>query len=309
MPLRLGIEEIWHRTADRFGLTDSIPMEGPHVRVMGRRRAYDAGTPLTGFPDMDAPLPPMSAPISETEPETETVAEPRASRVHRPVALVTGSTSGIGAAIARRLAADGYAVILHSRRSADVGRAMARELGGAYVQADLADDAERVRLIREAVAVHGRLDVLVNNAGVSRVIPHDDLAAATPDVWREMHEINVIAPFRLVAEAEAALREAASHGRAGCVVNVSSHAGVRPKGASIPYAAAKAALNHTTRLLAKTLAPAIRVNAVAPGPSIRRSRLIGPTRSSSGASARRCAARRRRTTSRRRSRCSSRPTM
>ena len=133
------------------------------------------------------------------------------------------------------------------------------------MQADLADDAERVRLIREAVAVHGRLDVLVNNAGVSRVIPHDDLAAATPDVWREMHEINVIAPFRLVAEAEAALREAASHGRAGCVVNVSSHAGVRPKGASIPYAAAKAALNHTTRLLAKTLAPAIRVNAVAPG--------------------------------------------
>ncbi|MBF5008348.1 SDR family NAD(P)-dependent oxidoreductase [Burkholderia pseudomultivorans] len=184
----------------------------------------------------------------------------------RPVALVTGSTSGIGAAIARRLSADGYAVILHSRSSADIGRAMARELGeAAYVQADLADDAQRVRLIRDATAVHGRLDVLVNNAGISRVIAHDDLAAATPEVWREMHEINVIAPFRLVAAAEAALRDAASRGRPGCVVNVSSHAGVRPKGASIPYAAAKAALNHTTRLLARTLAPAIRVNAVAPG--------------------------------------------
>ncbi|MDS0808270.1 SDR family NAD(P)-dependent oxidoreductase [Burkholderia cenocepacia] len=207
----------------------------------------------------------MSAPIAETAPETETAGEPRAARLHRPVALVTGSTSGIGAAVARRLAADGYAVILHSRRSAETGRAMARELGAAYVQADLADDAERVRLIRDALAVHGRLDVLVNNAGVSRVIAHDDLAAATSDVWREMHEINVIAPFRLVAEAEAALRESASRGRAGCVVNVSSHAGVRPKGASIPYAAAKAALNHTTRLLARTLAPAIRVNAVAPG--------------------------------------------
>ncbi|HDR9080448.1 TPA: SDR family oxidoreductase [Burkholderia vietnamiensis] len=214
---------------------------------------------------MDAPLPPLNDRLSETETEPETAVEPRALRVHRPVALVTGSTSGIGAAIARRLAADGHAVILHSRSSVDAGRAMARELGGTYVQADLADDAERVRLIRDALAVHGRLDVLVNNAGVSRVIAHDDLAAATPDVWREMHEINVIAPFRLVALAQPALLDAASRGRAGCVVNVSSHAGVRPKGASIPYAAAKAALNHTTRLLARTLAPAIRVNAVAPG--------------------------------------------
>ncbi|MEB2484890.1 SDR family oxidoreductase [Burkholderia multivorans] len=224
---------------------------------------------------MDTPHPPTHTAIPETELDTEleaevdaeveTAVEPRASHVHRPVALVTGSTSGIGAAIARRLAADGYAVILHSLRSVETGRAMATELDAAYVQADLADDAERVRLIRDALAVHGRLDVLINNAGISRTIAHDDLAAATPDVWRELYEINAIAPFRLVAEAQPALLEAASHGRAGCVVNVSSHAGVRPKGASIPYAAAKAALNHTTRLLARTLAPAIRVNAVAPG--------------------------------------------
>jgi len=183
-----------------------------------------------------------------------------------PVALVTGSTSGIGAAIARRLAREGYAVVLHSRQSAEAGRALAAELGSAvYVQADLAVDADRVRLVREAVAAWGRLDVLVNNAGISRVIPHGDLAAATPEVWHEMHEVNVVAPFRLVAEAQAALSASAARGRPGCVVNVSSHAGVRPKGASIPYAAAKAALNHVTRLLAVTLAPDIRVNAVAPG--------------------------------------------
>lgn len=183
-----------------------------------------------------------------------------------PVALVTGSTSGIGAAIARRLSRDGYAVILHSKDSVDAGQAMARELGAAaYVQADLAVDADRVRLIREAIAVWGRLDVLVNNAGISRVIAHADLAAATPDIWHALHEVNVIAPFRLVAEAEPALRAAATRGRPGCVVNVSSHAGVRPKGASIPYAATKAALNHVTRLLAVSLAPDIRVNAVAPG--------------------------------------------
>lgn len=183
-----------------------------------------------------------------------------------PVALVTGSTSGIGAAIARRLSNDGYSVILHSRSSVEAGRALAVELGSAaYVQADLADDADRVKLVREAIAVWGRLDVLVNNAGISRVIPHADLAAATPDVWQQLHEVNVVAPFRLVAQAQSALRDAAARGRPGCVVNVSSHAGVRPKGASIPYAATKAALNHVTRLLALSLAPDIRVNAVAPG--------------------------------------------
>jgi NAD(P)-dependent dehydrogenase (short-subunit alcohol dehydrogenase family) len=183
-----------------------------------------------------------------------------------PVALVTGSTSGIGAAIARRLSGEGFAVVLHSRSSAETGLALAVELGAAaYVQADLAQDADRARLVREAVALWGRLDVLVNNAGISRVIPHADLAAATPAIWRELYEVNVIAPFRLVAEAEPALREAARRGRAGSVVNVSSHAGIRPKGASIPYAATKAALNHMTRLLAVSLAPEIRVNAVAPG--------------------------------------------
>lgn len=184
----------------------------------------------------------------------------------RPVALVTGSTSGIGAAIARRLSQDGFSVVLHSRSSAEAGHALTRELrSAAYVQADLADDTHRVKLVREAIAIWGRLDVLVNNAGISRVIPHADLAAATPDVWRELHEVNVIAPFRLVAEAQTALREAAVRGKPGCIVNVTSHAGVRPKGASIPYAASKAALNHMTRLLALSLAPEIRVNAVAPG--------------------------------------------
>lgn len=188
--------------------------------------------------------------------------------MHPPqrVALVTGSTSGIGAAIARRLSKDGYAVVLHSRSSVDVGMAMARELGmAAYVQADLAVEADRLQLVQEAVAQWGRLDVVVNNAGISCVLPHADLAAATPDIWHELHEVNVIAPFRIIAHAESALRASAASGSPACVVNVSSHAGVRPKGASIPYAATKAALNHITRLLAVSLAPDIRVNAVAPG--------------------------------------------
>lgn len=182
------------------------------------------------------------------------------------VALVTGSTSGIGAAIARVLNRAGYAVVIHSRNSADTGRAMVAEMKQAiYVQADLSLEVDRVRLIEETIAAWGQLDVLVNNAGISRVIPHGDLASATSTVWHDLNEVNVVAPFHLVALAEPALRDAARYRRAGCVVNISSHAGIRPKGASIPYAVSKAALNHMTRLLAVELGPEIRVNAVAPG--------------------------------------------
>ena len=176
------------------------------------------------------------------------------------VALVTGSTSGIGAATARRLAKDGYTVALHSARSAEAGQKMAKELNGSYHQADLADEAATRALVGSVIDRHGRLDVLVNNAGLSIRIPHADLKAATPALWRQMLDVNLISPFVLVAEAEAALRQAK-----GSVVNIGTHAGVRPKGSSIPYAASKAALHHVTKLLALALAPDVRVNAVAPG--------------------------------------------
>lgn len=183
-----------------------------------------------------------------------------------PVALVTGSTSGIGKAVAHRLSQDGYAVVIHSRSSAQVGEEIAASLPSAlYVQADLAVEVDRGKLIATILKHYGRLDVLVNNAGISRVIPHGDLNAATSEVWHELTEVNLVAPFRLVALAEEALRQSAASGRPASVVNISSHAGVRPKGASIPYAATKASLNHVTKLLALTLAPAIRVNAIAPG--------------------------------------------
>lgn len=176
------------------------------------------------------------------------------------VALVTGSSSGIGEQVARRLAADGYAVVVHSRSSVAAGQAVAQEIGGSYLQADVADENAAYGLVEQVLAQRGRLDVLVCNAGATQVIAHADLAAATPEIWRQLYDVNVIAPFVLVTAAEQALREVQ-----GCVVNISSLAGVRPTGSSIPYAASKAALNHTTRLLAKALGPGIRVNAVAPG--------------------------------------------
>ena len=143
---------------------------------------------------------------------------------------------------------------------------MAAELPGAsYHQADLGDEAATRDLVAAVVKQHGRLDVLVNNAGEAIRIPHADLKAATPAVWRRMLDINLIAPFVLMAEAEPALRKSAESGRPACIVNIGTHAGVRPKGASIPYAVAKAGLHHATRLLALALGPAIRVNCVAPG--------------------------------------------
>jgi NAD(P)-dependent dehydrogenase (short-subunit alcohol dehydrogenase family) len=143
---------------------------------------------------------------------------------------------------------------------------MADELAGAsYHQADLADDQAIRDLVAAVLQRHGRLDVLVNNAGESIRIPHADLRAATPAVWRRMLDVNLIAPFVLVTEAEPALRKSAEGGRPACVVNIGTHSGVRPKGASIPYATAKAGLHHVTRLLALALGPAIRVNCVAPG--------------------------------------------
>jgi ketoreductase RED2 len=176
--------------------------------------------------------------------------------------LITGSSSGIGAATARRFAAAGATVVINSSTSVESGEALAGELPGAsYVQADVSDEHQAVRMIDEVVARHGRLDVLVNNAGTTQVIPHSDLEAASPDVWRRIFEVNVIGTWQVTVAAVGHLRSS-GHGQ---VINVSSLAGERPTGSSIPYACSKAAVSHMTRLLANVLGPDVRVNAVAPG--------------------------------------------
>jgi len=178
------------------------------------------------------------------------------------VVLVTGSSSGIGAATARQFAAAGATVVINSSSSVAAGMALANDLPHAtYVQADIADATACTRMIDDVIAIHGRLDVLVNNAGTTAVIPHGELEAAAPDVWRRIFDVNVIGTWQLTVAAVPHLR---SSGR-GQVINVSSLAGTRPVGSSIPYACSKAAVTHMTHLLANTLGPDIRVNAVAPG--------------------------------------------
>jgi ketoreductase RED2 len=195
-------------------------------------------------------VPPSSPPV------------PRDAIFDGQTVLVTGSSSGIGAATARRFAASGATVVVNSSTSVESGEALAAELPGAsYVQADVSDEHQAGRLIDEVVARHGRLDVLVNNAGTTQVIPHNDLGAASPDVWRRIFDVNVIGTWQVTVAAVDHLR---SSGR-GQVINVSSVAGERPTGSSIPYACSKAAVSHMTRLLANVLGPDVRVNAVAPG--------------------------------------------
>jgi ketoreductase RED2 len=178
------------------------------------------------------------------------------------VALVTGSSSGIGEAIARRLAALGASVVVNSARSVDAGTRIARELGdkALYVQADIADKAAGERLLAATLERFGRLDILVNNAGWTTAVPHQDLAALTDEIFIKTFEINVTGTWLLTKAAMPHLMQSED----GNVINITSIAGVRPVGSSIAYSMAKAALNQMTRLLAKSCGP-VRVNAVAPG--------------------------------------------
>ena len=114
----------------------------------------------------------------------------------KPVVLITGSTSGIGKAIAQRLYTEGYLVALPSRSSVEAGQALVDEMAGCcYFQADLGDESSPARLIDGVIEQFGRLDVLVNNAGITKTIDHKDLRAASTDVWREQYNVNVIAPL------------------------------------------------------------------------------------------------------------------
>ena len=100
------------------------------------------------------------------------------------VALVTGSTSGIGKAIAQQLAKDGFTVILHSKESVSEGEKLAETIpSSVYIQADLSDQTQTKRLISDILARYDRLDVLVNNAGINAAIPHGSLKEASPEIW------------------------------------------------------------------------------------------------------------------------------
>ena len=178
------------------------------------------------------------------------------------VALVTGSSSGIGEAIVRRLASLGASVVVNSATSVEAGKRITADLGSnaVYVQADISDKMAGENLIAQTIERFGKLDILINNAGWTTPVPHQNLEALTDDIFTRTFEVNVTGTWLLTKAAMPYLKLSDD----GNVVNITSIAGIRPVGSSIAYAMTKAALNHMTLLLAKSCGP-VRVNAVAPG--------------------------------------------
>jgi 3-oxoacyl-[acyl-carrier protein] reductase len=182
------------------------------------------------------------------------------------VAIVTGSSSGVGAACARKLAELGSHVVVNYANNEAGARATAaacEALGveALVVRADVADDAACRAMVDAAVARWGRVDALVNNAGTTKFCAHEDLEGLTAEDFHRIYGVNTIGAFQMV-------RAAAPHmkrGGRGAVVNVASIAAVQGVGSSIAYAASKGALVTMTLSLARALGPEIRVNAVCPG--------------------------------------------
>ena len=184
----------------------------------------------------------------------------------RKVCVVTGSSSGIGAATARLYAERGWNVAINYSRDAAPAEQVAdecRALGAAAiaVKADVADDAACVRLAAQVEAEWGRADVLVNNAGTTRFVAAADLDALSAEVFQQLYAVNVIGAFQMTR----ALMPLLKRHPVAAIVNVSSVASMLGIGSSIAYMASKGALNAMTFGLARAFGPEVRVNAVAPG--------------------------------------------
>jgi 3-oxoacyl-[acyl-carrier protein] reductase len=183
-----------------------------------------------------------------------------------PVAIVTGSSSGIGAAIAFRLAGMGWRIVVNYTKSETEAREIAAQckaLAGdsLIVQADVSDDAQCRRLTATTLEAWERIDGLVNNAGTTKFAPAADLEALSGDDFMRLYQTNVVSMYQMARAVAPAMKQQG----AGSIVNITSRAGISGAGSSIAYAATKGAGNTLTLSLARALAPAIRVNAVAPG--------------------------------------------
>ncbi|MDT3442170.1 MULTISPECIES: SDR family NAD(P)-dependent oxidoreductase [unclassified Pseudofrankia] len=184
-----------------------------------------------------------------------------------PVAAVTGGSGSIGRAICKALATAGFRVLVGYRSGTDRADAVVRSLPGAGHAAlpmPVTDPPALLAAAAFVTAEHGRCDVLVNAAGVTRFVPHDDLDALDDALIEEILATNVHGAFAAVRALRPLLDRATLAG-GGVVVNISSIAAVTGTGSNVIYCASKAALDTMTKSLARALAPQIRVLSVSPG--------------------------------------------
>jgi 3-oxoacyl-[acyl-carrier protein] reductase len=192
--------------------------------------------------------------------------EERMGQLTGQVAIVTGAAVGIGREIAITFGRAGARVVVNyskSQREAEETAEQVRSAGGEprLIQADVSQDAAVRAMVRQTLDQFGQIDVLVNNAGITRHVPFENLDGLTDEVWDRLYAVNVKGTFFCCrAVAEPMRRQ--GHGR---IINLASVAGLRPTGSSIAYCASKAALIQVSQCLARTLGPEIRVNVIAPG--------------------------------------------
>lgn len=186
----------------------------------------------------------------------------------RPVALITGAATGVGRACCLRFADAGFDVAVNflgpdEQDAAETVRlVMSKSVHARSVQCDVSNDSQVWQMADSLQASFGRLDVLVNCAGVTHFVDHANLDAMTETMWDQILGVNTKGPFFTARACAPMLRKSSS----SAIVNVSSVAGVSGAGSCVAYCASKGALNTMTKSLARALAPEIRVNAVCPGP-------------------------------------------
>lgn len=182
------------------------------------------------------------------------------------VAIVTGSSSGVGAATARQLAEKGCHVVINYAHNEDGARETQRACEALGVetlvmQADVAVDADCRRMVAEADGRWGRVDALVNNAGTTKFCNHADLDGLSAEDFQHIYGVNTVGAYQMVRAVAPVMRR----GGRGSIVNVASIAGVMGVGSSIAYAASKGAMITLGLSLARVLGPEIRLNTVCPG--------------------------------------------
>jgi 3-oxoacyl-[acyl-carrier protein] reductase len=187
--------------------------------------------------------------------------------VHDKVALITGSGRGIGKAIALRLAQEGAHVVLNASKSIDEAKMTLSELPKkvgqehSFIQADIKTPEQIFKMMDQINQRYGRLNILVNNAGTTRFIKHDQLGDLTTEIFDKIYQVHVRGTYVCVQHALPMLKK----DKESLVVNIASIAAMTAVGSNIAYCAMKAALVNMTKSMARALAPGVRVNVISPG--------------------------------------------